>query len=468
MRLLLVGDFGGVGLATRPPLKDRRVHRIDVDSLDNVLQRTAPGVDLQVGGQPCRFAPQTLDDFHPDHLVTVLPALVQARSRLLRLQVPATFAQAAAEMNPPSGALSAPTSAAALPAAPAADLLGQLLGGTAKAVAAAAPATPAQGIDAFVRGILGAESVAPTPAHQSVYVAAAAAELAALLRSVLQAPAFRALEAAWRSVHFLVSRLDLDHTLQLHLLEASRADLLADIVAAGGRPDQTALHDLVAHQWCGPGSGEHCSAVVVLQAWGPGDSDIGLLAALGSLAAHLGAPLLTGAAPGLEGDTSGATPASGPGAGWQALRRSEVAPWIGMVAPRLLLRLPYGKGQEATEQPGFEELAAPADTADLLWGSGALACALSLGRAFSAAGWALDPATERDIEDLPAYTCTLPDGERELQACAERYLSEQDLNRMLANGLMPLASHRHRNVATLLRWQSVAQPPQGLKGLPGG
>ncbi len=37
MRLLLVGDFGGVGLATRPPLKDRRVHRIDVDSLDNVL-----------------------------------------------------------------------------------------------------------------------------------------------------------------------------------------------------------------------------------------------------------------------------------------------------------------------------------------------------------------------------------------------------------------------------------------------
>jgi hypothetical protein len=39
---------------------------------------------------------------------------------------------------------------------------------------------------------------------------------------------------------------------------------------------------------------------------------------------------------------------------------------------------------------------------------------------------------------------------------------------MLDNGLMPLASHRHRNVATLLRWQSVAQPPQGLKGLPGG
>jgi predicted component of type VI protein secretion system len=58
-------------------------------------------------------------------------------------------------------------------------------------------------------------------------------------------------------------------------------------------------------------------------------------------------------------------------------------------------------------------------------------------------------AQERELDDLPAYTHVLADGERELQACAEVFLSEQVLDGLLSSGLMPLASHRHRNAATL-------------------
>jgi hypothetical protein len=231
MRLLLLGDFGGD--ASRPALRERRVHRVDIDLIDTVLQRVAPALTLQVGGQACRFAPQSLDDFHPDHLLASLPPLAMALDRLRRLRAPATFAQAAAEMgndaappSPPSPATSAPPQVHPAPG----HLLDQLLGGSiAPARAAApAPAPPAQGIDALVRSIVGPQVVASAPANQAAYLAAAQDELTLLLRSVLHAPAFQALEAAWRGLHFLVSRLDLDDALQLHLLDVSRAELLAD------------------------------------------------------------------------------------------------------------------------------------------------------------------------------------------------------------------------------------------------
>lgn len=466
LRLLLLGDFGGGAAAARLPLKDRRVHRVDVDLLDTVLQRVAPALELTLGPGTCLFTPQSMGDFHPDRLLVLLPPLAHALDRLQRLQSSATFAHAAAEMSLPAGTPLPATPATKPAASPpqSTDLLSQLLGGSVRPAGAAAPApvpAPTQGIDALVRSIVAGHIVAPTPASQAAYVSAATAELTTLLRDVLQAPAFQALESAWRGVHFLVSRLELDESLQVHLLDASRADLVADIVAAGGHIENTGLCEAALHRWCAPATGQRCAALVALHDFGSSDADIGLLAALGMLAARMQAPLLAGASLALAGEDPSVA------AGWQALRRSEVAPWIALVAPRLLLRLPYGKGYEATEQVAFEELPAAPDNALFVWGCGALAAAWSLGRAFVSAGWQGDVSEERELDDLPAYTHTHVDGERELQACAELYLSEQAMEQLLAAGLMPLASHRHRNAATLLRWQSVALPPQALLGVPG-
>ena len=101
---------------------------------------------------------------------------------------------------------------------------------------------------------------------------------------------------------------------------------------------------------------------------------------------------------------------------------------------------------------------------EFLWGHGSLAVALLIGRAYTARGWAFEPGDEREIGGLPAYTC-LHDGEPELQACAEHYLGEQGGNALLAAGLMPVLSHRHANAVTVMRFQSVAEPPCALAGL---
>jgi predicted component of type VI protein secretion system len=147
--------------------------------------------------------------------------------------------------------------------------------------------------------------------------------------------------------------------------------------------------------------------------------------------------------------------------GWRALRSSDAAPWIGLAAPRVLLRLPYGKGSDPIAAFAFEEIPGAPVHDEFLWGNPALAVALLIGRAFTARGWDFEPGDEREIGDLPAYTY-LQDGERVLQACAEHYLGEQGGQSLLDTGLMPVISHHHRNAVTVMRFQSVAEPPGPL------
>ena len=87
----------------------------------------------------------------------------------------------------------------------------------------------------------------------------------------------------------------------------------------------------------------------------------------------------------------------------------------------------------------------------------------TVARAFCTRGWQFEPGDEREIGDLPAYTF-MHDGEKELQACAEKYLGDQGGQALIAAGLIPLLSHRHRNAVTVIRFQSVAEPAAVLAG----
>jgi type VI secretion system protein ImpC len=424
MRLLVLGDFSGKPVAERPPLADRPTQRVDRDNLDDVIQRLAPRLTLAAG--ELRF--EQIDDFHPDALYT-------------RFELFDTLRQARAQ-PPASGG----------------DLLGSLLGKPGGARAAPAASAPAAGIDAFIHAIVAPHIVQDTSAQTGPYLAAVDAAVAEQMRKLLHDPAFQRLESAWRGVQWLISSLELDENLQLHLFDVTRDELLADVVTAQGQLAQTGLYRALADRWRNLPGGQSWSALVGLYRFGPSDADIGLLAALGLIAAQAGGPLLAEADPALAGDDAVAL------AGWQALRRSEAAPWIGLASPRVLLRLPYGKGSDAIAAFAFEEVGGAPAHEDFLWGNPGLAVALLIGRAFKARGWAFEPGDEREIGDLPAYTF-VQDGEMELQACAERYLGEQGGNALMVAGLIPVLSHRHRNAVTLMRFHSVAEPAAPLAGL---
>jgi len=451
MRLLLLGDFSGRPDHERPVLAARPTHRVDIDSLGSVMQRLAP----RVPAAGSVIEAEDLGDFHPDSLFMRLPLFESLRHLRKRLQDPRQFAAAAAELGVP---LPVPGAA---PAAAGGDLLASLLGGRPPAAAAtAAPAAAPGGVDAFVRGLVAPHVVPDHGPMQAQLTASVDRTIAAQMRAVLHAPAFQALEAAWRGVQWLVASLELDEKLQLHLFDVSREELIADVVAARGQLTQTALHHALADRWRSVPGGESWSLVVSLERFGPSDADIGLLAALGLLAAQAGGPLLAG------GDTALVLAEPAALAGWQTLRQSEAAPWIGLAAPRVLLRLPYGKRSDPVAAFNFEEFAGPPEHEHLLWGAGSLAAALLVGRAYMARGWAMEPGDEREIRDLPAYSFER-DGEMEQQACAEDYLGEQAGQALLTAGLMPLMSHRHRNAVTMMRFQSIAEPARPLAGLGG-
>lgn len=421
LRLLLIGDFSGRPAADRVPLAERPTHRVEVDTLDAVLARLAPRLSLDAG----ELAFATLDDFHPDALHARLPlfrALHEARSR------------------------------------PAGDLLGGLLGRTASAVSVAGAATSTTGIAAFIDRVVAPHVVAAPSAQDQGQRSALDAAMAEAMRAILHAPAFQALEAAWRGLRWLTGQLDLGERLQLHLFDVARDELLADLAASGGRIAGTGLHRALVDRDSGVPGAHGWNLLCGLYRFGPSDLDIGVLAGLGLLAERADASFVAAGDPALAGDDPAAL------AGWQALRRSAVAPRLGLVAPDFLLRQPYGRGSDPIGAFPFEELAGAPQRGQFLWAPGALAVPLLVGRAFGDDSWDFDPDDDREVGDLPAVTVQA-DGERRLLPCTDLLLDTPTAAAWLAAGLMPLQGQRSRNLATLLRLQSIAEPATPLAGL---
>lgn len=481
MRLLLVGDFGGRGsrgVSDASSLAERRALRVDLDTIDAVFTRLAPAVSLEAGSGVATGSLdfRTIDDFHPDQLYGRVEVFARLRALRARLMEASTFDAAAAELRAQGVVAAGPIAPAPAPAAGEAEsdsgTLERLLGGGAPTVAAPAR-RPGSTIDALIRGVVAPHIVQGPAPHQSVYVAAVDTAISGAMQRLLHDPAFAALECAWRGVHWLVSRLELNEELQLFLLDVTREELRADLAAANGDPSKSGLYRSLCHR--AVDEGPRWSLLAGLWAVGPSAADLGEVAALGAIASHAGGPIVLAAAPSLYGcdSVSGlADPlrwqplAGDAGERWSALRHSAVAPWIGLVAPRFLLRLPYGKSTDATERFAFEEQPAIPVHGTLLWGPGSLAVALQLGLAFGEGGWEGTSNPPPDVDDLPAYTVRT-DGGAELQPCGEAWLGERAGEALIAKGLMPLLSHRQRAAVRLARLQSIAEPPAPLAGLSG-
>ena len=84
-----------------------------------------------------------------------------------------------------------------------------------------------------------------------------------------------------------------------------------------------------------------------------------------------------------------------------------------------------------------------------------------IGKAFTARGWDMELGDEREIGDFPAFTVE-QDDERVLQPCTEHLLVEREIDAILKAGLIPIAAHRERNLAVVVRYQSIADPPAPL------
>ena len=474
-RFLIMADFSGRGSretpAARPDLASRPLLAVDTDRFNAVMARLEPALRLPLAAGAdltVRFA--QLDDFHPDALYQRLDLFQALRRSRAHLLDPASFAQAAAELAPPTPPEPVHSESPA-PAEGDAALLERLLGRTPAAPSTARPAEAGMtAIQSLLQAVVQPHIVHTDP-RQSAWVAAVDAAISDQMRAILHQPAFQALEATWRGVHSLVANLD-DDGARVFLLDVTQQELFLDLRAAGGKPAATSLHTLLIERGVQMPDGEPWTLLIGDYVFGAAPEDIALLAMLGTVAAAAGGPFLAAAKPellGCESATALADPARWPPSPteaeqrWRALRQCDIAPWLGLALPRVLLRLPYGKKTEAVEAFAFEEMPGGRDPAAYLWGNPAFVCARLIAAAFAENGWDFSPGDVLELDDCPAHVYEEA-GERLMQPAAEVLLSERAMLETLARGPMALLGHRQRNVVRLARFQSLADPSAALAG----
>ena len=502
LRILILSDLSGS--TARGELGDRKPFSIDIDALDARFAALNPSAQLS---EEIVLSFESLDDLHPDRIFHGAELFRSFRELRARLSNSATFAEAAAELSAasgepnlsgasgqasPSGASGAaqPAPSPGAPAQPTNEFERLLrVGGSGTGSPASTSGTPARVrgsgepirvVDDLIARMVAPHVEAAPDARQAQLIAAVDQAISDTMRAVLGHPAVRHLEEAWLGLSRLVRGIDGENVVELFVMDVSIEELRDATVSdrhdatRSDRHDATlsdsALHRaLVAPQQV-PGT-TPWSVWVADFAFGASVEDLRVLDALGSLAAAAGAPLLADAAPALLGIDDFARsedPSTWPGSAgdlasaWKSLRAGPTAPWIGLSAPRILLRLPYGRQTDPTESIRFEEMPA-AGAPSYVWGSSALAIAQLAASSFAREGWGFQAPDGADIEDLPVHIYQ-EDGEKRARPTAEAYLTERAADSLLRAGIIPILSIRGRDAARVVRVQSIANPPAALRG----
>lgn len=460
-RILVLGDFSGRAnrgaQETGRKLASRKPVLIDRDNFDEVLQRLRPALELP-GAGTLRFT--ELDDFHPDRIFESTEFFGELR---------------AARKDPSKLVKKAPAAAAPPPppaAAPAAAFdFGNLLDQAVEATVSQKEGRPMQSRDPFRTWLneqVSDHLVAPEDASvtecRELIDKAATMQMRALLHST----DVKALEAAWRSLFFLVRRVETGTDLKIYVLDVSKEELYADLVEGGDLASSGAFRAL-AESSTGVAGGDPWAVVVGNYTFGPEVEDLRLLVQLGTVCGALQAPFAAAAAPSFLGcasladvpDYSDWQPTKDEN--WAALRQSEVASSLGLVLPRFLLRMPYGKRSDECELFPFEELSAELDHEEYLWGNGAFVCAALMAEAFAEDRWSMRPGRFANLGGLPVDVRDR-DGERVAQPCAEVLMAERGAGILVDLGLMPLASLKNSDEVRMVRFQSIAHPAAPLAG----
>jgi type VI secretion system protein ImpC len=485
-QILILGDFSAGssrGLVAKTPA-DRRPILVDRDNFDEVLARLGVEIHLPMGKKapPLKLRFRELEDFHPDKLFDRVEPLEALREARRKLADPRTFAAAAEELGFRAERKAFPENAEGSPQRPqtstppltgltSGSLLDQILEGK-EGQTVTRPATDASEWGGFLREIVQPYIVPRDDPRQTEVVGALDAAASGLIQAVLRHPVFQSLEAAWRGLRFLVSRVETDEHLKLYLMDISKAELAADL-AAPEDLRSPGLYRFLVEETVGTLGGEPWAALAGIYTFGPAREDAELLGRIAKVAKAAGAPFIAAASDRcLLCESLAKTPdprewkgMADPDArqAWEALRKIPEASYLGLALPRFLLRLPYGSATDPTERFAFEEMDAGPQHNYYLWGNPAFACACLLAQAFSQEGWDLRPGVVQEIEGLPLHVYR-ERGESRITPCAEVLLTEQAAEMILDKGFMPLLNIKNRDLIRLGRFQSLTDPPSPLAG----
>jgi type VI secretion system protein ImpC len=479
--IAIMADFSGRsnrGLCeSGAPLAARRRIPVDVDNFGKLPAKLGTEIHIPVGNSDGIHLPVSfgeLEDFHPDKIFDRLEVFQKLKLIRKNLQDPSTFARAAAQVRSwttaePAREVQAEESAAESQESDV-DMVERLLG---KRPSKEQPsASQFVDVDKLIRDMVKPYIVPAPDPKQADLIAQVDEVISGQMRAIMHNQDFQSLESAWRTLHLLISRIETDETLKLYLVDISKDELAADLVSTN-QLQSTGTYRLIVEQSVSVQGSEPWTLLVGGYTFDQTEKDIALLRKLAQVAQAAGAPFLAAACSHFAGCQSFAAtpdpddwqwkPDTTVAQQWQQFRSSPEAAFVGLVLPRFLLRLPYGKDTELIDRFDFEEITPAANHEEYLWGNPAAVCVCLLAEAFRELGWSFTRGLGCELGQLPMHIYK-SDGEKHVIPCAESFLTERAMQILIDKGLMPLISIKGRDAVLLARFQSIAEPLAPLVG----
>ncbi len=293
-------------------------------------------------------------------------------------------------------------------------------------------------------------------------------KLSKQIDEIIHHPTFQKLESAWRSLKFVIDRVDFRENIKVELLNCSKEDLLADFEDAPEVP-KSGLYKIVYSAEYGTFGGRPFGAMVANYDFGPGPQDIALLQKCAAVATMSHAPFLAAAGPGFFGlkdyinlpnlkDLKSLF--EGPQyTKWQAFRESEDARYVGLTLPRFLLRLPFGNNTVPVKAFNYEEDVIGKHDA-YCWGNAAFAMATRIADSFAKFRWCpniIGPQAGGAVENLPLHQYEAM-GEIQTKIPTEIVLTERREFELSEEGFIGLTYRKDSDNACFFSANSAQKP----------
>lgn len=447
--IVVVGAFSGAQPADPPRLRE-----VDRDGFDALMRKLTPRADL---GLPfCRSLPLTSwEDFHPDALCDRLPILDKLVDARRAVADPVTMRALLEEAGVDLAAV--PTAAPAGPdnALDVADgvaLLDDMIGGGATAPAVSPRGSGDPTLDRVLAEIIAATADTRDPEREQRWSAAIDAELGARVRAILWHPAFRRLEASWGSLRALVRDPLAGPGVRFAVLDHPLETLAGELEAGRGPTDLTLGRIL------GEPSpfADRIDLVVTDYHFDADEADVLVLDALAQLGSAFRVPILAAA----SGRTTRVEEASEAELSRWTEHRARWG-WLGLCAPRLLLRVPYGPDSEPVERFDFDE-ATRGDASEChAWGSSAFALARAFVAACATEGSPESIERHLELGGLPLHVYR-EDGEVRALGPSEELLTERRREAYELTGIIPVTGIRGEDAVRITSLRSAAGIPLPL------
>ena len=327
-----------------------------------------------------------------------------------------------------------------------------------------------KGVEALVAQLLepGNEATKVSKAGLDDMIAEIDRKLSLQVDEVLHNSGFQKLESTWRSLQFLVDRVDFRENVKIEVLNLTKDELMEDFEDA---PEvvKSGLYQTVYSAEYGQFGGKPYACLIGNYEFGAGPQDVRLLQHTAAVAAMSHTPFIAATAPEFFGvDDFNTLPnlkdiksiLEGPQyLKWQAFRETEDARYVGLTLPRFLLRLPYGPDTAPVKSFNYRENVA-ASHDHYSWGNAAFAFASRVADSFAQFRWCaniIGPQGGGAVEDLPLHQYEAM-GALQTKIPTEVLISERREFELAEEGFIALTMRKGSDNAAFFSANSVQKP----------